>query len=58
MVKMITERLNPWQPAVITGDQPVYALGKQVQWMFPTELKDVTWLLGPLSRSHWKVAGR
>ena len=47
-VKMITERLNPGQPAVITGDQPVYALGKQVQWMFPNELKDVIWLLGPL----------
>ena len=47
-VKRITERLNPGQPAVITADQPVYAVGKQVQWMFPTEFKDVIWLLGPL----------
>ena len=47
-VKRITERLNPGQPAVITADQPVYAVGKQVQWMFPTEFKDVIWLLDPL----------
>ena len=47
-IKMITDRLNPGQPAVITGDQPVYAIGKQVQWMFPNEFKDVVWLLGPL----------
>ena len=29
-VKAITYKLNPGQPAVITGDQPVYALGKQI----------------------------
>ena len=27
--------LNPGQIPVITADQPVYALGKQVQWQFP-----------------------
>ena len=47
-IKMITERLNRGQPPVITGDQPVYALGKQIQWMFPNEFQDVVWLLGPL----------
>ena len=47
-IQKITEKLNPGQPAVITGDQHVYALGKQIQWMFPNEFKDVIWLLGPL----------
>ena len=40
----ITKRVNPQQNAVITGDQPVYALGKQIQWMFPDEFKDVIWI--------------
>ena len=40
----ITKRVNPQQNAVITGDQPVYALGKQIQWMFQDEFKDVIWI--------------
>ena len=27
--------VNPGQIAVITADQPVYAIGKQVQWLYP-----------------------
>ena len=25
------------QPLVITANQPVYAIGKQVQWLYPDE---------------------
>ena len=47
-VKAITEKLNPGQPAVITGNQAVYALGKQIQWVYPDKFNDVVWLVGPL----------
>ena len=33
----ITKKINPGQPAVITGDQPVYAIAKQLQWRFPDQ---------------------
>ena len=48
LIKEITKKLNPGQQPVITADQPVYALGKQVQWMFPVEFIDVVWVMGPL----------
>ena len=48
IVMGIVEEINPGQQPVITGDQPVYALGKQLQWMFPEEFENVVWLLGPL----------
>ena len=48
LFKEITEKLNPGQQPVITADQPVYALGKQVQWMFPAEFIDIVWMMGPL----------
>ena len=35
VVKQILLKINPQQPIVLTADQPVYALGKQVQWMCP-----------------------
>ena len=44
VVKDITEKLNPGQTSVLTGDQPVHALGKQVQWMFPDELSNIVWM--------------
>ena len=33
---------------LITGDQPVYALGKQVQLMYSLEFDKVIWMMGPL----------
>ena len=44
----LTNHLNPGQVAVVTADQPVYALGKQVQWRFPKTYKNTLWMLGPL----------
>ena len=35
IIKSILLGLNSNQAPVITADQPVYALGKQVQWMYP-----------------------
>ena len=48
MAKAITENVNPGQPVVITADQPVYALGKKLQWIFQDEFRDFVWMLGPL----------
>ena len=39
-VQVITEELNPGQTMVVTGDQPVYALMKQVQLLLPNEFSD------------------
>ena len=47
-IKSITEKLNPGQIPVITADQSVYALGKQVQWEYPEELGNEIWMMGPL----------
>ena len=40
--------LNPKQKVIITGDQPVYALGKQVQWNYQNRYSTVFWMMGPL----------
>ena len=44
----LTEKLNPGQTTVITGDQSVYALGKQVQWAFPEKFNCIMWFMGSL----------
>ena len=49
IIKQLTQHLNLSQKQIIiTGDQPVYALGKKVQWMFPDQFRDVLWMMGPL----------
>ena len=35
IIKSACSKLNPNQPIVVTGDQPVYAVAKQVQWLLP-----------------------
>lgn len=30
-----TRKLNPLQDIVITGDEPVYPIAKQIQWLYP-----------------------
>ena len=40
--------MNPSQKVIITADQPVYALGKQVQWMYEEKFSNMLWLMGPL----------
>ena len=49
IIKQLTQHLNLSQKQIIiTRDQPVYALGKKVQWMFPDQFRDVLWMMGPL----------
>ena len=48
MVKSITENVNSAQPVVITLYQTVYDLGKQLQWIFPDEFRNIVWMLEPL----------
>ena len=45
----------PSQVPIVTGDQPVYAIGKQVQWLYPSEYGEDKLLLmmGPL---HIEIA--
>ena len=45
IVHKITQKVDPGQISAITGDQPVYAIGKQLQWMSTTEFKDIVWIL-------------
>lgn len=35
IVMSTTQKINPNQTPVWTGDQPVYAIGKQLQWLYP-----------------------
>ena len=35
IVNTVLQELNPGQVTVLTGDQPVYAISKQVQWHYP-----------------------
>ena len=48
LVGKIVSTINSHQDLVITADQPVYALGKQVQWMYPDIFKNFFWMMGPL----------
>ena len=48
IVRNTINHLNPCQITVITVDQSVYALGKQVQWTYHEDYKDVTCLMGSL----------
>ena len=47
IVHKITQNVSPGQISIITGNRPVYAIQKHLQWMFPTEVKDIVWILGP-----------
>ncbi len=35
IVSQVVQTVNPGQTVIMTGDQPVYAIGKQVQWLYP-----------------------
>ena len=48
IIVKLTKKLNPGQVPIITADQPVYALGKQVQWFYPHEFGSIIWMMGPL----------
>ena len=47
-IEEVVSHLNSGQTTVITADQPVHALGKQVNWMYEERYTNVLWLMGPL----------
>ena len=38
IVQATVQHLNPGQVPILTADQPLYALAKQIQWSYPTSL--------------------
>ena len=38
IVQAAVQHLNPGQVPVLTADQPLYAIAKQIQWSYPTSL--------------------
>lgn len=48
-----TRKINPTQTPVWTGDQPVYAIAKQIQWLYPDKYGEdkIVVMLGNLSSS-------
>ena len=49
-IDQVHKKLKLDQPLVIIADQPVYAIGKQVQWLYPEECGEhkVLMIMGPL----------
>ena len=48
IIVKLTKKLNPGQVPIISADQPVYPIGKQVQWLCPHEFGNITWMKGSL----------
>ena len=48
LVEKLVSTINSHQDPVITADQPVYELGKQVQWMSLDRFTNFVWKMGPL----------
>ena len=50
IIDRVHKSLKIDQPIIVTADQPVYAIGKQVQWLYPDEYGDckVVMMMGPL----------
>ena len=51
-----TQLLNPGQKPVLTMDQPLYAIGKQIQWKFPDVYVEDKYVM-MLGRLHIEKAG-
>ena len=50
VIDQVHKKLKLDQPLVITADQPVYVIGKQIQWLYPDEYgyQKVLLMMGPL----------
>ena len=53
-IKLTTSYLNPSQTPVITADQPLFALSKQVQWHWPDVYGNIVIII---EMTAWKLAG-
>ena len=47
-IKSAVSFLNPTQSPVVTVDQPLFALAKQIQWTWPREFEQFVFILGGL----------
>ena len=52
-VKQTMLYLNPSQTPVITADQPLFAMSKQVQWYWPDEYSNIVVIMGGI---HIEIA--
>ena len=48
LISKLTLKLNPNQIPIVTADQPVYAIAKQVQWNYPENFESYFLMLRPL----------
>ena len=48
MIKKAVSFLNPTQSHVVTVDQPLFALAKQIQWTWPNKYRQFVFILGGL----------
>lgn len=46
VISKVVKELNLQQQPVITADQPIYAIAKQVQWLLLDQCKDVVVMIG------------
>ena len=46
VIRKVIQYLNPTKISIRTGDQPVRALMRQVQWYFPNEFKEEHFFIG------------
>ena len=46
VIRKLIQHLNPTQIPVITDDQPVYSLMKELQWQFPNEFGEEHFFVG------------
>ena len=54
VIKSVVEHLNPGQTPVLTFDQPLYALGKQIQWTWTDDYgEDKFVIMLGVSISRW-----
>ena len=47
-IKEAVTFLNPTQSPVVTVDQPLFALAKQIQWSWPDQYQSFVFILGGL----------
>ena len=48
LISKLTLKLNPNQIPIVTADQPVYVMAKQLQWNYPEKFELCFLILGPL----------
>ena len=63
LVKEAVEHLNPNQTPVLTMDQPLFAIGKEIQWLWPDPFSNnkcviMTEMAGRVVEWFWVAKGK